>query len=163
MGKRRGPEREVSPLAMYRAARLPGLERPFDAQEAVTPLELYGARRAPDLSGLWVYAFADRPGSQWSDGLVWYAGQSDNVWSRWRDHYYRFKERFTAAGKYLVPAANAAEADMIELVMIHFYDPECNDKGRRADLEAKVRAWSRGTRTFRNPHAGMLDPGQVNN
>lgn len=158
---KREPEREVSALAMYRAGRLPGLAIPFDTQPEVTPLELYGAKLAPDLSGRWVYAFADRPGSRWSDGRVWYAGQSDNLWSRWRDHFYRFKERFTEADKWLVPAANEAEADLFELVMIHFYDPECNDKGRRADLAVKARAWARGTRTFHGPHVRELDPGQV--
>jgi len=120
---------------MYRAVRLvPDPE--------VTPLELYGARLAPDLSGWWVYALAD-PG-----GKVWRAGQSERVWSRWRDYFYTYGARFTAADKYLIPVANEAEADLIELVLIHFYQPECNDKGRQADLEAKVRAWGRGTRQF---------------
>jgi hypothetical protein len=133
--------REVTPLSMYRAVRLvPDPE--------VTPLELYRAERAPDYSGWWVYAFADQPGSRWTDGLVFYGGQSNHLWSRWRDHYYKFGERFTAADKWLIKVANEAEADLRELVLIDFYQPECNDKGRAADLAAKVRRWGRGTKEF---------------
>lgn len=133
--------REVTPLAMYRAVRLV-------SDPEVTPLELYRAERAPDYSGWWVYAFADQPGSRWTDGLVFYGGQSANLWSRWRDHYYKFGERFTAADKWLIRVANEAEADLRELVLIDFYQPECNDKGRAADLAAKVRRWGRGTKEF---------------
>lgn len=130
------PEREVSPLAMYQAGRAawPG--------DPVTPLELYGAVVSPDYSGWWVYAFAD-PG-----GKVWRAGQSNRLYSRWRDHFYTFGTRFTEADKWLIKVANEAQADLIELVLIDFYQPECNDKGRRADLEAKVRRWGRGTKEF---------------
>jgi hypothetical protein len=149
--------REVTPLAMYRAVRLV-------SDPEVTPLELYGAARAPDYSGWHVYAFADQPGSRWSDGKVFYAGQSANLWSRWRDHSYKFGERFTAADKWLIRVANEAEADLIELVLINFYEPECNDKGRKADLAAKVRRWGRGTKEFdANVHklAGSLDSKQA--
>lgn len=156
LGRKPEPQREVTPLAMYRAGLVdwPGPE--------VTPLELYGAKTAPDLSGSWVYAFADQPGSRWSDGRVWYAGQSAALWSRWRDHYQRFGERFTLAVKWLIPVANEAEADLVELVLIHFYEPECNTKGRRADLEAKVRRWGRGTQQFdKNVRRASLDAGTV--
>jgi hypothetical protein len=136
------PAREVSPLAMYQAGRAQWTGDP------VTPLELYGAVLAPDFSGWWVYAFADQPGSRWSDGLVWYAGQSNHLWSRWRDHNYAYGERFAAADKYLIRVDNEAEADLRELTLIDFYQPECNDKGRKADLAAKVRRWGRGTKEF---------------
>ena len=154
MARRRDPEpeREVSPLAVYRAERLAFTVTEVvpwqDAGDPVTPLELYGARPAPDFSGWHVYALADQPGSRWSDGRVWYAGQSEGLWSRFRDHYYRWRERFTEADKWLIKVANEPEADLIELALIHFYQPECNDKGRRADLEAKVRRWGRGTKEF---------------
>jgi glutathione S-transferase len=141
---------------MYRAGRLDWPDPP------VTPLELYGARLAPDFSGWWVYALADKPGSAWSDGRVWYAGQSDHLWSRLRDHYYKFGARFTAADKWLVPVAHEAEADLIELVHIHFYQPECNDKGRASDLAAKVRRWGRGTKEFDSTvHQRALDRSKV--
>jgi hypothetical protein len=149
------PERELSPLAVYRAERLVFTVTEVAAWEdrgdPVTPLELYGAVQVPDFSGWWVYAFSDKPGSRWSDGRVWYAGQVGvGLWSRWRDHYYKYRDRFTAADKWIVKVANEPEADLIELVFINFYQPECNDKGRRADLEAKVRRWARGTREFDN-------------
>jgi predicted GIY-YIG superfamily endonuclease len=130
-------QREVSPLAMYRAGRVdwPGPE--------VTPLELYGAQVAPDFAGHWVYAFAD-PGP----GRVWYAGQTRNLWSRWTEHNLKYGERFRAAVKWVIPVPNEAVADLKELVLINFYEPECNDKGRAADLAAKVRKWSRGTKEF---------------
>jgi predicted GIY-YIG superfamily endonuclease len=138
--------RELSPLAVYRAERLVFTVTEVipwqDAGEPVTPLELYGAQLAPDFSGWWVYAFAD------PEGKVFYAGQSERLWSRWRDHYYRFGARFTAADKWLIPVANEAEADLREAALIDFYQPECNDKGRRADLAAKVRRWTRGTKEF---------------
>lgn len=148
-----GP-RELTPLAAYRAERVtltvtevtpwpgPGPE--------VTPLEMYGAVVTEDLSGMWVYAFAD-PGPEGRplSGRVWYAGQVGvGLWSRWRDHYYRFGQRFTDAVKWRIRVANEAEADLIELALIHFYQPECNDKGRAGDLAAKVRRWGRGTRDF---------------
>lgn len=158
LGRKPEPRREVTPLAMYRAERV-------EARPEVTPLELYGAVVTEDLSGMWVYAFADHPGSRWSDGRVWYAGQTDHLWSRWRDHYYRFGERFAAAVKWRIRVANEAEADLIELVLIHFYQPECNDKGRRADLEAKVRAWGRGTRQYKRGEGWpeRLDSGKASN
>jgi hypothetical protein len=150
MARRRAaePAREVSPLTVYRAEQVEiqvVRVTPFeDAGAPATPLEMYGAVTTPDLSGWWVYVFVDQPGSQWSDGLAWYAGQSDHLWSRWRDHYYKYLARFEAAVKWRIRVANQAEADLIELACIHFYQPECNDKGRAADLEAKVRRWSRG-------------------
>jgi hypothetical protein len=160
--------REVSPLAVFRAQRLEFtvtevVPWPGDA-DPVTPLELYGAQLAPDFSGWWVYAFADKPGSQWGDGRVFYAGQTEGLWGRWRDHYYAFGERFTAADKWLVKVANEAEADLVELLFIVFYEPECNDKGRRADLEAKVHAWGRGTRQYKRGEgrtAARLDRSQA--
>ncbi len=144
------PGRGATPLAAYRAQRLViTVEEvvPWEGDQ-VTPLEVYGAALAPDFSGRWVYAFSDRPGSRWSDGRVWYAGQTEGLWSRWRDHYYKYRERFTEADKWLIRVANEAEADLKELVLIDFYQPGCNDKGRRADLEAKVRRWGRGTKEF---------------
>lgn len=147
----REAQREVTPLAMYRAGLVdwPGPE--------VTPLEMYGAKRSPDFSGWWVYALADK------EGRVWRAGQSSRLWSRWRDYFYTYGERFTASDKWLIPVANEAEADLIELVLIHFYDPECNTKGRRADLEAKVRAWGRGTQQYKRGEGwpDRLDQKQV--
>lgn len=142
-----GPRREVSPLAVFRAGRVEFAVTEVvpwhDVGEPVTPLEMYGAAKAPDFSGWWVYAFAD-PG-----GKVFRVGQSERLWSRWRDYYYEFGARFTAADKWLVKVANEAEADLVELLCIRFYEPECNDKGRASDLAAKVRAWGRGTRQFR--------------
>jgi predicted GIY-YIG superfamily endonuclease len=150
--RRRPAAREVSPLAVYRAERVVITVHevvPWSGRGApVTPLELYGAVVTEDLSGRWVYAFQDLPGSRWSDGRVFYAGQTENLYTRWRDHYYRFGERFTAAVKWRVPVVNEPEADLRELTFINFYEPECNDKGRAADLEAKVRRWARGTKEF---------------
>lgn len=148
------PEREVSPLAMYQAGQL---VYPFAGQDPATPLELYGAQVLPDLSGMWVYAFQD-PGAR-----VWYAGQTDRMWSRFRDHFYDYGERFTRAAKWVIPVPNVAEADLLELVLIHFYDPECNTKGRRADLEKKVHAWGRGDPSIRKrvPKAVSLDSGHA--
>jgi hypothetical protein len=148
-------QREVSPLAMYRAGAVawPGPE--------VTPLELYGAQQVPDLGGWWVYAFSDPAAG---GGKVWYAGQTDRLWSRWRDHYYKYGERFTAAVKWVIPVDNEAVADLRELVLINFYEPECNDKGRAADLAVKVHKWLHGTRQFQPNGAKWaegLDPSQA--
>lgn len=159
----RDEPRELSPLAVYRAERVTLTVTevvPWQGGgEPATPLEVYGAVVTEDLSGMWVYAFADQPGSQWSDGRVWYAGQSEGLWSRWRDHYYRFGPRFTAAVKWRIRVANEAEADLIELALIHYYQPECNDKGRRSDLAAKVRRWGRGTKEFdQDVHARAAVP-----
>jgi hypothetical protein len=132
------PERELSPLAMYRAVRL-------EFTPEVTPLEVYGAALMQDYSGWWVYVLVDP-----RDGRAFYAGQSEHLYRRLDDHRLRFGERFSWQHIWLVKVANEAEADLIELVMIHFYQPECNDKGRRADLEAKVHRWGRGTKEFDN-------------
>jgi hypothetical protein len=158
--------RELSPLAVFRADRVViTVEQviPWEgAGPPVTPLELYGAVVTEDLSGRWVYAFQDLPGSRWTDGRVWYAGQTASLWSRWRDHYYRFGDRFTAAAKWRIPVANEPEADLRELTLIDFYQPECNDKGRRFDLEEKVRRWGRGTREFdQDVHRLSLDRSQA--
>jgi hypothetical protein len=145
------PQREVSPLAMWQA-------RPFEwPGDPVTPLELYGAQVAPDMNGWWVYAFADRPGSRWSDGKVWYAGQTDHFWSRWRDHYYKYGERFTAAVKWVIPVDNEAVAWIVESTLIHFYQPECNTRGRLEDLQRKIARISSGDlRMYQQAAAGTL-------
>jgi hypothetical protein len=163
----RDKPRDLSPLAVYRAGRVVIAVTEVipwqDAGEPVTPLELYGAVVTEDLSGRWVYAFQDQPGSRWTDGRVWYAGQvSVGLWSRWRDHYYKYGARFTEAVKWRIPVANAPEADLRELTLIDFYQPECNDKGRRADLAAKVTAWNRGSREMDQDMRSLsLDSRQV--
>lgn len=152
------PAREVSPLALYQAGRLAGLDGvtlPFYRQGEVSPLELYEAQLAPDLSGWWVYAFAD------PDGTVWYAGQSEALVSRWRDHYYKFGDRFTRADKWLIGVPNEAEADLAELLLIVYYQPELNTRGRREELERRIRAWSRGGDNLARK-GGLLDPSQAN-
>jgi len=147
------PARQVSPLAMWQS-------QPFDwPGEPVTPLELYGGSVMPDMTGHWVYAFQDRPGSRWSDGLVWYAGQSDHFWSRWRDHYYKYGERFSAAVKWVIPVENEVVACIVEATLIHFYQPECNTRGRLEDLQAKVSRVTNGNAgLYRQPPAGSLTP-----
>lgn len=117
-------------------------------------LEFYGAQVAPDFRGWWVYAFADKPGSQWTDGQVWYVGQTEHLWSRWRDHYYSYKDRFTAATKYVIPVRDRAQADLYELNLIDFYQPECNINGRADDLRKKVRRYA-------NPSLPSLDQRQA--
>lgn len=151
------PAREVSPLALYQAGRLAGLAgvtMPFYRQGEVSPLELYGARLAPDLSGWWVYAFAD------PDGTVWYAGQSEVLVSRWRDHYYGFGDRFVRADKWLIGVPNEAEADVCELLLIMYYQPECNTKGRREELERRIRMWQRTNDKVGRKRV-LLDPSQA--
>lgn len=120
----------------------------------VTALEMYGAVPTEDYSGWWVYAFADRPGSQWTDGRVWYAGQSEHLWSRWRDHYYSYKDRFDAAVKWRIRVRDQAQADLVELVLIDFYQPECNSLGRADDLRRKVKRYA-------NPQLPSLDTRQA--
>lgn len=119
-------------------------------------LQAYGARVSPDFSGWWVYAFADRlPNGE--AGAVWYVGQSENIWSRWRDHYYRFKARFRDAIKYVIPVSGKAQADVIELALIDYYQPECNLAGTTADLRRKVRDYGHANHVRRGP----LDSSQV--
>lgn len=133
----------------------------------VTPLEMYHAKVAPNFGGWFVYAFADPP----APGLVWYAGQTEHLWSRWRDHYYAFGDRFTAAVKYVIPVRDQAQADLIELLLIDFYDPECNTVGRRDELRARMRKANKGFKAghtysaeyWAAQRAASLDSGQASN
>lgn len=141
-------------LRAYLARRRRARDAAAAPPRQVTLLEFYGARTAPDFRGHWVYAFADRPGSQWSDGLVWYAGQSEHLWSRWRDHYYSYRARFDAAVKYVIPVRDQAQADLYELQLIDYYQPECNTLGRADDLRKKVKRYA-------NPQLPSLDTRQA--
>ena len=133
--------------------------RPQPAPPAPPPglLQAYGAKLAPDFDGWWVYAFADRlPNGE--VGMVWYVGQTENLWSRWRDHSYRWKERFPLSAKYAIAVSGREQADVTELALIDYYQPECNLAGTTNDLRLKVSARNRGNHLRRQP----LDSGQVN-
>jgi hypothetical protein len=127
---RRGPRRPAPPA-------------PSSAAQPGGLLQAYGARLAPDFDGHWVYAFADRA-ADGAAGPVWYVGQTGSLWSRWRDHYYRWKARFTRAYKYVIPVRGEAEASIVELALINFYQPECNAAGTTADLARKVASYNKG-------------------
>lgn len=107
---------------------------PPEPPAGVTALEFLGARRMPDMGGRWVYALCDA-----ADGHVFYAGQTDNFYSRLRDHSYNFKGQFDPARIYVVPCADQAEADLHELLLIRRYEPERNTVGRRDELEGRLR------------------------
>lgn len=121
----------------------------------VSALQFLGAVLLPDLSGWWVYALADV-----RDGAIFYAGQSDHLISRLRDHQYAYAERWDPRGVYLMKVADRAQADLYELMLIERYDPECNDVGRRAELARRCRGLNRpGFRQARG--AATLDPSQA--
>lgn len=100
----------------------------------VTALEYLGARRMPNMAGWWVYALCDA-----ADGHVFYAGQTNNFYSRLRDHSYTYKEQFDPAQIHVIPCEDQGEADLYELLLIRRYDPERNTVGRRGELEARAR------------------------
>lgn len=119
-------------------------------------LQAYGAKVAPDFDGWWVYALADRLPNG-TVGTVWRVGQSENLWSRWRDYYYQYRERFRASAKYVIPVRDGAQANIIELALIDYYQPECNSAGTIADLRRKVAAYNKGNHVRRD----SLDSSQV--
>jgi hypothetical protein len=121
----------------------------------VTALEYYGAVLLRDLSGWWVYALGDI-----GDGHVFYAGQSENLLSRLRDHAYTFKAQFDPAQVWLVPCASQADADRKELELIDFYQPEHNSAGRTEVLRQLARGRTRGARGIRND-SEVLDSRKV--
>lgn len=135
---------------MLRRPRVPDRPAP-----QVTALQFLGAVLLPDLSGWWVYALADV-----RDGRIFYAGQSDHLISRLRDHQYSYPERWDPRGVYLVRAADQAQADLYELMLIERYDPECNDVGRRDELARRARAHNKPQTRVRRL-ADSLDSGQA--
>lgn len=108
--------------------------RAVPAPAGVSALQFIGASLFPDTSGWWVYALCDA-----RTGLVFYAGQSDHLISRLRDHSYNYAERFDPARIWVCRVADRAEADLYELLLIRHYDPECNTLGRRRELEKRLR------------------------
>jgi hypothetical protein len=119
---------------------------PAEPARQVSALQFLGAVLLPDLSGWWVYALGDV-----ADGHVFYAGQSDHLISRLRDHSYSYRAQFDPARVYLVRVADQAQADLYELMLIERYAPECNSVGRREELAKRCRAqnkpgWARQPR-----------------
>lgn len=126
-----------------------------EPKREVTALQFLGAVLLPDLSGWWVYALADV-----RDGRIFYAGQSDHLISRLRDHQYSYPERWDDRGVYLVRAADQAQADLYELMLIERYDPECNSVGRRDELARRCRAQNKPQARVRRL-ADSIDSGQA--
>lgn len=124
LGRRRRRARPADALTMP----LP------QAAPRVTALEYYSARLMPDYSGWWVYALGAR-----TDGHIFYSGQTDNLISRLRDHSYQHKDLFDPARVYLIPVEHQGRADVVELELIDFYQPERNTVGREADLRGRAR------------------------
>ena len=110
------------------------VEAPTLPLPRVTALEYHGAQLLPDLAGFWVYALGSR-----LDRHVFYVGQSENLLSRLRDHSYQHKDLFDPGQVYLVRVPNQSRADVVELDLINFYQPERNQVGRTADLSQRVR------------------------
>jgi hypothetical protein len=107
--------------------------RPEPARPAPTMLEVYGARLLPDLSGWWVYALCDI-----GDGHVFYAGMSDHLLSRLRDHGYTFKDQYDPANVRLIPVENEPTACIRQLALIDFYQPERNTLATVEALRRRV-------------------------
>ena len=146
--------------------KLPGLPK-WNAPElqaaprpVITALEYYGASLMPDYSGWWVYALGARPGDP-RPGHVFYAGQSESLLRRLDDHRrVTFPEKFDPARVWLIPVRDQARADVVELEMIEFYQPECNAVGRADLLRARLRKQNKPIQKGSSVPVTLLDSGQ---
>ena len=118
---------------------------PEPERPAPTMLEVYAARLLPDLSGWWVYALGDR-----ADRHIFYAGQSDHLLSRLRDHSYNFREQYDPRQVYLIPCEGEGEACIRELAVIDFYQPERNTIGTTEALRKRVAFMTRPNRNTKS-------------
>jgi hypothetical protein len=109
---------------------------------AVTALEFRRAVLMPDYSGPWCYALGHQ-----ADGHIWYAGQSESLLRRLDDHRCAHPEMFDPGQVWLIKVRDLAQADLVELELIDFYQPECNLSGRADDLRRITRQRVRGGRT----------------
>lgn len=112
-----------------RTARQPELRVPPE----ITALQFAGARLLPDLSGFWVYALGAA-----GDGRIWYAGQSESLLRRLDDHRRDYPDLFDWARVWLKPVRDCYQADLYELLLIDFYQPEKNTIGKTAELRKRV-------------------------
>jgi hypothetical protein len=107
-----------------------------------------GAQLMPDYSGWWVYALGacdedERPGH------IWYAGQSESLLRRLDDHRRANLDLYDPRRVYLVKVRDEAQADLYELLLIDYYQPERCSAGRVEDLRRKVHGYGRGGRAVK--------------
>jgi hypothetical protein len=125
----------------------------------VTALEYFKAALMPDYGGWWVYALgacdADpRPGH------VFYAGQSEHLLRRVADHANTYRQLFDPARVWLVKVRDQARADLVELELIEFYQPEYNAVGRADVLRARLRRQNKPLQKGSSVPVRLLDSGQ---
>jgi excinuclease UvrABC nuclease subunit len=113
----------------------------LEPPRVVTALEFRQAQLMPDYSGFWCYALGHRV-----DRHIWYAGQSESLLRRLDDHRRAHPEMFDQAQIYLIPVRDQAQADLVELELIDYYQPECNRSGRADDLRRITAQRVRGGR-----------------
>jgi hypothetical protein len=111
---------------------------PEPERPAPTMLEVYAARLLPDLSGWWVYALGDR-----ADGHVFYAGQSDHLVSRLRDHQYKYPGQYDPRRVYLIAVEHEPQACIRQLALIDFYQPERNTLATTEILRKRVASFDK--------------------
>lgn len=107
----------------------------------LSALEYHEAELMPDYSGFWCYALGHR-----DDGHIFYAGQSESLLRRLDDHRRSHPEMYDMRRIYLIPVRDGAQADLVELQLIDFYQPECNLAGRTDDLRRITKQRVRGGR-----------------
>ena len=142
--------------------KLPRRPRPPDTAEPprqVTALEYFGAALMPDFGGWHVYALAacdadPRPGH------VFYAGQSEHLLRRLSDHAKTYESVFDWNRVYLVKVRDQARADLVELELIEFYQPEYNAVGRAVLLRARLRRQNKPIQKGSSTPVRLLDSGQ---
>jgi len=115
---------------------------PAEQPRAVTALEFRQAQLMPDYTGWWVYALPHR-----DDGHIFYTGQSESLLRRLDDHRRAHPQMFDPKRIYLIPVRDQAQADLVELELIDYYQPECNRSGRADDLRRIAHQRTRGGRT----------------
>jgi hypothetical protein len=133
----------------------------------VTALEFYEARLMPDYSGWWVYALGDAT----RGGIIFYAGQSEHLLRRLDDHRLKFGERFDYQQVWLIKVRDQRQADLVELTLIDYYQPEANTVGRSEELRKRNRTANSGfapghtysAEYWAAQRAASLDSGQVAN
>jgi hypothetical protein len=119
--------RVMTVLSRFRRAR----EQPPAA--APTMLEVYGARKLPDLSGFWVYALGAS-----TDGHIWYVGLSESLKRRLDEHEHVHPDLWDPRQVYLIPADSEPQACIRQLTLIDFYQPEHNTLGTTEFLRKRV-------------------------
>lgn len=124
-----------------------------EAPRAVTALEFHAAALFPDYSGWWVYALGHR-----DDGHIFRAGQSESLLRRLDDYRRTYPEAFDLARVWLIKVRDESEADLVELNLINYYQPEYNTAGRAEDLRRITHGRVRGGRM---PGMPAVDSGQA--